>query len=225
MKTIRWDTHMRFDLDGQERWLEHMASKGLLASGRFGSFIQFVKGAPAPHRRYRLVAAGGQSELRLMDLFVPLGWNSVGSWTRYFFLFYTDDPDALEPYTDCNSHGLSLESVRKEFSDQANNIAIRSFVLLFFAFLGFRQDSRSLNSLYNQLFFCAVLALFALLAFWDWRFMREMCLRLEEGDNTPLSIPWWMRWVKVLAGLSLLVLICSWLYPMVEVYVNALQGQ
>lgn len=224
MKTIRWDTHMRFDLDGQERWLEHMASKGLLASGRFGSFVQFVKGAPAPHRRYRLVAAGGQSELRLMDLFVPLGWNSVGSWTRYFFLFYTDDPDALEPYTDCNSHGLSLEPVRKEFSNEVNTLTTRIFVILFFAFLGFFQGDRFLGS-YNRLFFCAVLALFALLAFWDWQFMREMCLRLEEGDNTPLLIPRWMRWVKVLAGLSLLVFICWCLSPMVEVYVNALQGQ
>ena len=224
MKTIRWDTHMRFDLDGQERWLEHMASKGLLASGRFGSFVQFVKGAPAPHRRYRLVAAGGQSELRLMDLFVPLGWNSVGSWTRYFFLFYTDDPDALEPYTDCNSHGLSLEPVRKEFSNEVNTLATRIFVILFFAFLGLFQGDQFLGS-YSQLFFFVVLALFALLAFWDWQFMRELCLRLEEGDNTPLSIPRWMRWVKVLAGLSLLALICWCLFPMVEFYANALQGQ
>ena len=229
MKTIRWDTHMRFDLEGQERWLEKMASQGLLASGRFGSFIQFVKGEPAPHRRYRLVAAGVESELWLMDMFVPMGWNSVGSWTRHFFLFYTDDPDALEPYTDCNSHGLSLEVVRNEFASETNIILSRIVLILFFGFLGINEGYLSLRNLYQRIFFCTVIALFAILAFWDWRSMREMCLRLKEGDQTPLAIPRWMSWVKVLAGCSMLVLICYSLYiiflPAIEVYVDAFQGK
>lgn len=126
--TWKWVPVARYDIAATEKWLEKMAAKGLfyhadLNSKYFlnlfflGNVAQFEMGQPKPGRRYRLDVNpdfynGPTGQMR--ELYQQAGWEYAGYLCdRAFFVYYTDDPLAVEPYTDPHSQGDSLQSLGK----------------------------------------------------------------------------------------------------------------
>ncbi len=111
MKTIRkWIPVSLYDIPGLERWLEDQANRGLFPTG-LGSWAVFRTGA-VPGTRFRLEPwgkAGTAPALDQLELYEAQGWKYAFPIGRVYFLFYTEDSQAPDLYTDYQSRGLSLE--------------------------------------------------------------------------------------------------------------------
>ncbi len=110
------------DIRRAEGWLETMAAQGLiycrqsgwnlLVGGIFNPHFflaKFRREEPRPGRQYRLVPAPqltASPSGELLELYRQAGWqyqDSIVVFYLSYFLFFTDDPGALEPYTDPDS--------------------------------------------------------------------------------------------------------------------------
>lgn len=118
------------DLPRTEAWLEKMAAQGLLfqrsSTLYFGwcfyfplIHFTFRRETPRPDRRYRLCPAREPDDPpsgELLDLYQHEGWQYAAplavTWGT-FYVFYTDDPNAEEPYTDPDSFRLALRHPRE----------------------------------------------------------------------------------------------------------------
>lgn len=107
---------LTYDIAGLERWLEQMAAEGYLFQKNFGSLFRFEVSLPKPSRRYRMDANPKlykKPRRELLELYQQAGWQLVKPlWG--FFLYYSDDPLAVEPYTDPSSQALSLDELVRE---------------------------------------------------------------------------------------------------------------
>ena len=117
-----------YDTTRLEQWLERMAAEGMmfLHPFQFGllgyqtfHWGKFSREEPKPQRRYRLCPAPEMYSYptpEQMELYEASGWHYLIPFTNQcftYFLFYTDDPEAQEPYTDPDSLRLALRSPLK----------------------------------------------------------------------------------------------------------------
>ena len=123
MKTVlKWNPYLDCELSAQEGWLEELSREGLSVRCRFGPLALCDRGEPRPGRRFRIepartwASASDPPARALTDLYQEAGWtylrrlpNELGE------LFYTDDPEAPEPYTDPETKALALEGLRRHF--------------------------------------------------------------------------------------------------------------
>ena len=107
-----------YDTARLEQWLEDRAREGLL----FQRFLKplwprakFLRGEPAPRRRYRLCPAPdrytGRPPQEQLELYEASGWQYVSSLSLpifCYYIFFTDDPAAPEPFNDANSLRTAL---------------------------------------------------------------------------------------------------------------------
>ena len=107
-----------YDTARLEQWLEDRAREGLL----FQRFLKplwprakFLWGEPAPRRRYRLCPAPdrytGRPPQEQLELYEASGWQYVSSLSLpifCYYIFFTDDPAAPEPFNDANSLRTAL---------------------------------------------------------------------------------------------------------------------
>ena len=107
-----------YDTARLEQWLEDRAREGLL----FQRFLKplwprakFLRGEPAPRRRYRLCPAPdrytGRPPQEQLELYEASGWQYVSSLSLpifCYYIFFTDDPAAPEPFNDAHSLRTAL---------------------------------------------------------------------------------------------------------------------
>lgn len=177
MKTKwKWIPVPQYHISATEAWLSKMAAQGLLFQSFSGSFAKFEVNEPKTERRYRLAVAPDYFKRPpepMRELYEQAGWQYVWHiWCQSFFVFYSDDPLAVEPYTDEQSRADSLPQVvricRKEAAHSAWMLMVyvlttyvyffylpvlsftRSWIyplLLFFVFLSFISRLKSLFSI------------------------------------------------------------------------------
>ena len=137
----KWAVVDAKDIARTESWLEDMAAQGLF----FHSFsrwsilapgplwvVLFQVDVPKPRRRYRLCPARPQEAeptQETLELYAQSGWQFLRYWGTScvsYYLFYTDDPNALEPYTDPDS---LYEALRPPKKDLVNDLFLGAFFM------------------------------------------------------------------------------------------------
>lgn len=117
-----------YDPVRMEEWLGEMAARGLLlrkplpfiSRTPMRQWAGFSRAEPHPARRYRLVPAPSRWEYpsrEQRDLYEASGWQFVHTIDLpciTYFVFFTDDPLAQEPYTDSDSLRLALRAPLRE---------------------------------------------------------------------------------------------------------------
>ena len=125
----KWAVVDAKDITRTETWLEDMAAQGLffhdfsgwsiLAPGPLW-IVLFQKDAPRPERRYRLCPTRPQEaepSQETLELYAQAGWQFLRYWGTScvsYYLFYSDDPAAPEPYTDPDSLYEALRPPKKD---------------------------------------------------------------------------------------------------------------
>ena len=125
----KWAVVDAKDITRTESWLEHMAAQGLffhdfsgwsiLAPGPLW-IVLFRKDAPRSERRYRLCPTRPQEaepSQETLELYAQSGWQFLRYWGTScvsYYLFYSDDPAAPEPYTDPDSLYEALRPPKKD---------------------------------------------------------------------------------------------------------------
>ena len=133
----KWMPVCPMDVGGIERWLGEMAAQGLFLAKSISSYAvfspiltiraKFQKGDPKPSRRYRLYPFRdylthpwrkntlAKPPADLMDLYAASGWTYAAN-CGHFFVFYTDDAGAEEPFTDPASFRYALDSMNSHLN-------------------------------------------------------------------------------------------------------------
>lgn len=155
MKTTwKWVPVARYHISAAERWLDKMAAKGLLLLSLEGPLAKFEVGEPRPGRRYRLAVDPDYFKRPpepMLELYEDSGWQFAAPiWGRSFFVFYSDDPGAVEPYTDEQSRANSLAQVVRIIRKELFHFL---FVFLFFVSTRYVLSGPITPSLYTWLFF------------------------------------------------------------------------
>ena len=125
----KWAVVDAKDIARTETWLEDMAAQGLffhdfsgwsiLAPGPLW-IVLFQKDTPRPERRYRLCPTRPQEaepSQETLELYAQAGWQFLRYWGTScvsYYLFYSDDPAAPEPYTDPDSLYEALRPPKKD---------------------------------------------------------------------------------------------------------------
>ena len=106
-----------YEYDYEERWINDMASEGLLLTEFKKGFYCFEE-SDNTHRRYCIIPKKeeefGPEE---MMLYLDMGWKPAFSWNSKTY-FYTDDADALALFTDEASYADYLKKNRKAYLRQ-----------------------------------------------------------------------------------------------------------
>ena len=99
---LKFDPFGIVDMFYKQNWLEYQARKGLLLTNDNPLTCRFTVDEPRD-RRYRILPYKHSKTTREeLDLYASCGWNLIyGSGS--VMIFYTDDPDAPEPFTDVQS--------------------------------------------------------------------------------------------------------------------------
>ena len=104
------------DLPGIQGWLQSMASQGFWLDCCDNGTFFFNRMEPV-QRRYRIDTSKGSTMCvappKLQDMYREFGWTYVDSYTRDHHVFYTDDPDALEPFSTPEALVENLERVKR----------------------------------------------------------------------------------------------------------------
>ena len=147
----KWAVVDAKDISRTETWLEGMAAQGLffhdfsgwsiLAPGPLW-IVLFRKDAPRPERRYRLCPTRPQEaepSQETLELYAQSGWQFLRYWGTScvsYFLFYSDDPAAPEPYTDPDS---LYEALRPPKKDLVNDLFLGAFFMATAIFISVRN--------------------------------------------------------------------------------------
>ena len=147
----KWAVVDATDISRTESWLEEMAAQGLffhdfsgwsiLAPGPLW-VVLFQVDVPKPRRRYRLCPARPQEAeptQETLELYAQSGWQFLRYWGTScvsYYLFYTDDPNALEPYTDPDS---LYEALRPPKKDLVNDLFLGAFFMATAIFISVRN--------------------------------------------------------------------------------------
>ena len=139
------------DITRTETWLEGMAAQGLffhdfsgwsiLAPGPLW-VVLFQVDVPKPRRRYRLCPARPQEAeptQETLELYAQSGWQFLRYWGTScvsYYLFYSDDSNALEPYTDPDS---LYEALRPPKKDLVNDLFLGAFFMATAIFISVRN--------------------------------------------------------------------------------------
>lgn len=104
------------DLFAVQGWLQAMATQGLLLEACDNGMFVFQQSTPT-QRRYRVDPSKGTTLAvappKMMDMYREFGWHYVDSYDRYHHVFYTDDPNAVEPFLSSNELAEKLAYLRK----------------------------------------------------------------------------------------------------------------
>ena len=131
---LKFDPFSIVDMFYKQNWLEYQARKGLLLANDNLLTCRFTVDEPRD-RRYRILPyKHSKTTQEELDLYASCGWHLIyGSGS--VMIFYTDDPDAPEPFTDVQSqHKYYRKSLITDFI----------FMLIIFADLFF-SISRSMQ--------------------------------------------------------------------------------
>ena len=147
----KWAVVDAKDITRTETWLEDMAAQGLF----FHSFsrwsilapgplwvVLFQVDVPKPRRRYRLCPARPQEAeptQETLELYAQSGWQFLRYWGTScvsYYLFYSDDSNALEPYTDPDS---LYEALRPPKKDLVNDLFLGAFFMATAIFISVRN--------------------------------------------------------------------------------------
>lgn len=192
MKTVlKWNPYLDFEFSAQERWLEELAHRGLLFRSRISHLTCFQAGPPAPHRRFRLEVIRDAPLSPLLELYQQAGWHYDGQFCgSLYYLFHTDDPQALEPYTDPYSKALALKELVRRFQREFWGRLISVFISLFPCLVLFPR-AYPIPEYPPFLLLLLLLDLMLIpvvlyLHYQSWQGIRRAQQRLEEGDAAPL---------------------------------------
>ncbi|WP_157682616.1 DUF2812 domain-containing protein, partial [Mogibacterium pumilum] len=99
---LKYDPFGVVDMFYKQNWLEYQARKGLLLANDNLFTCRFNVDEPRD-RRYRVLPyKHSKTTQEELDLYASCGWHLIyGSGS--VMIFYTDDPDAPEPFTDVQS--------------------------------------------------------------------------------------------------------------------------
>lgn len=90
------------DMFYKQNWLEYQARKGLLLANDNLLTCRFTVDEPRD-RRYRILPyKPSKTTQEELDLYASSGWHLIYGF-KSVMIFYTDDPDAPEPFTDVQS--------------------------------------------------------------------------------------------------------------------------
>ena len=171
----KWAVVDAKDIARTETWLEDMAAQGLffhdfsgwsiLAPGPLW-VVLFQVDVPKPRRRYRLCPARPQEAeptQETLELYAQSGWQFLRYWGTScvsYYLFYSDDPAAPEPYTDPDS---LYEALRPPKKDVLNDLLLGVVLYTSTAILSATQIlDRQLSFLPNWILAAAAALLIAL---------------------------------------------------------------
>lgn len=106
-----------YEYDYEERWINDMASEGLLLTEFKKGFYCFEE-SDNTHRRYCIIPKKEEEfSPEEMMLYLDMGWKPAFSWNNKTY-FYTDDADALALFTDEASYADYLKKNRKAYLRQ-----------------------------------------------------------------------------------------------------------
>ena len=99
---LKFNPFSAVDMFYKQNWLEYQARKGLLLANDNLFTCRFTIDEPRD-RRYRILPYTHSEMTReALDLYASCGWNLIYG-SSSVMIFYTDDPDAPEPFTDVQS--------------------------------------------------------------------------------------------------------------------------
>ena len=99
---LKFNPFSAVDMFYEQNWLEYQARKGLLLANDNLLTCRFTVDEPRD-RRYRILPYKPSKTTREeLDLYASCGWNLIYG-SSSVMIFYTDDPDAPEPFTDVQS--------------------------------------------------------------------------------------------------------------------------
>lgn len=99
---LKFNPFSAVDTFYKQNWLEYQARKGLLLANDNLFTCRFTIDEPRD-RRYRILPYKHSEMTReALDLYASCGWNLIYG-SSSVMIFYTDDPDAPEPFTDVQS--------------------------------------------------------------------------------------------------------------------------
>lgn len=105
------------DLAAVQGWLQAMATQGLLLEACDNGMFVFQQSTPT-QRRYRVDPSKGTTLAvappKMRDMYQEFGWHYVDSYDRYHHVFYTDDPNAVEPFLSSNELVEKLARLRRQ---------------------------------------------------------------------------------------------------------------
>lgn len=99
---LKYDPFGIVDMFYKQNWLEYQARKGLLLANDNLFTCRFTVDEPRD-RRYRILPyKHSKTTQEELDLYASCGWHLIYGFNSVM-IFYTDDPDAPEPFTDVQS--------------------------------------------------------------------------------------------------------------------------
>ena len=99
---LKFDPFGVVDMFYKQNWLEYQAGKGLLLANDNLLTCRFTVDEPRD-RRYRILPyKRSKTTQEELDLYASCGWHLIYGFGSVM-IFYTDDPDAPEPFTDVQS--------------------------------------------------------------------------------------------------------------------------
>lgn len=99
---LKFNPFSAVDMFYKQNWLEYQARKGLLLANDNLFTCRFTIDEPRD-RRYRILPYKHSEMTReALDLYASCGWNLIYG-SSSVMIFYTDNPDAPEPFTDVQS--------------------------------------------------------------------------------------------------------------------------
>lgn len=99
---LKYDPFGIVDMFYKQNWLEYQARKGLLLANDNLLTCRFTVDEPRD-RRYRILPyKHSKTTQEELDLYASCGWHLIYGFNSAM-IFYTDDPDAPEPFTDVQS--------------------------------------------------------------------------------------------------------------------------
>lgn len=99
---LKYDPFGIVDMFYKQNWLEYQARKGLLLANDNLFTCRFTVDEPRD-RRYRILPyKHSKTTQEELDLYASCGWHLIYGFGSVM-IFYTDDPDAPEPFTDVQS--------------------------------------------------------------------------------------------------------------------------
>ena len=117
------------DMFYKQNWLEYQARKGLLLANDNLLTCRFTVDEPRD-RRYRILPyKHSKTTQEELDLYASCGWHLIYGYGSVM-IFYTDDPDAPEPFTDVQSqHKYYRKSLITNFITMAILLADVFFII------------------------------------------------------------------------------------------------
>jgi len=224
------------DIEGIQAWLEDMAAQGLVleADGIFLGIFTFQKTMPWKHR-YRLTpikekkgfftdSADGPDEEE-QEFSKRCGWEYL---VRYgsFYIYRATGPEARPLHTDPSVHALALGAVKRE-----KRSAILSTIL---NFIICSLVSHELFNFFRSGAVIGLAFLLSMIGFGSWLIGSSIAAvvrlsryqkRLRNGDGLEQAKNWkknapWVRCVKLLPILCILVFFTGWMHSLSMAYNN-----